>query len=167
MISPDDCRSKKDFIRRFMGRTLGPHRRTGQRRIIVRKRRCSFVRVPRAADHLHGPEPQTGARRPGCAFPHAGSRCRSAKPAKAPPPSALWPLPTGADKQESIVDMGKEQAQIRLGFPVAVADEDQAAFDEVFRKVGEFFGPFTEEALDQSGFLIDRLVELSAGRSTT
>ena len=35
----------------------------------------------------------------------------------------------GADKQESIVDMGKEQAQIRLGFPVAVADEDQAAFD--------------------------------------
>jgi chorismate mutase/prephenate dehydrogenase len=44
--------------------------------------------------------------------------------------------------------------------------QDQAAFDEVFRKVREFFGPFTEEALDQSGFLIDRLVELSAGRST-
>jgi chorismate mutase/prephenate dehydrogenase len=44
---------------------------------------------------------------------------------------------------------------------------DQAAFDEVFREVREFFGPFTEEALDQSGFLIDRLVELSAGRSTS
>jgi predicted Zn-dependent peptidase len=39
------------------------------------------------------------------------------------------PLPTGADRQESIVDMGKEQAQIRLGFPVDVAEEDQAAFD--------------------------------------
>ncbi len=44
--------------------------------------------------------------------------------------------------------------------------QDQAAFDEVFRRVREFFGPFTEEALDQSGFLIDRLVELSAGRSS-
>jgi predicted Zn-dependent peptidase len=37
-------------------------------------------------------------------------------------------LPAGSDKQESIVDMGKEQAQIRLGFQVEVADEDQAAF---------------------------------------
>jgi chorismate mutase/prephenate dehydrogenase len=44
--------------------------------------------------------------------------------------------------------------------------QDQAAFDEVFRSVREFFGPFTEEALDQSGFLIDRLVELSAGRTS-
>ena len=44
--------------------------------------------------------------------------------------------------------------------------QDQAAFDDVFRKVREFFGPFTDEALDQSGFLIDRLVELSAGRSS-
>jgi chorismate mutase/prephenate dehydrogenase len=45
--------------------------------------------------------------------------------------------------------------------------QDQAAFDGVFDRVREFFGAFTEEALDQSGFLIDRLVELSAGRSSS
>lgn len=46
-----------------------------------------------------------------------------------------------------------------------LARQDQEAFDEVFAKVRAFFGDFTQEALDQSGFLIDRLVELSAGRS--
>jgi chorismate mutase/prephenate dehydrogenase len=43
---------------------------------------------------------------------------------------------------------------------------DQTRFDALFREVGAFFGEFTEEALEQSGFLIDRLVELSTGRST-
>ena len=47
-----------------------------------------------------------------------------------------------------------------------LADGDQAAFDRVFADVRAFFGDFTEEALEQSGFLIDRLVELSAGRSS-
>jgi chorismate mutase/prephenate dehydrogenase len=47
-----------------------------------------------------------------------------------------------------------------------LASEDQEAFDEVFANVRAFFGEFTEEALEQSGFLIDRLVELSAGRSS-
>ena len=47
-----------------------------------------------------------------------------------------------------------------------LADQDQAAFDLVFAEVRAFFGEFTEEALEQSGFLIDRLVELSAGRSS-
>ena len=47
-----------------------------------------------------------------------------------------------------------------------LANEDQAAFDQVFANVRAFFGDFTEEALEQSGFLIDRLVELSAGRSS-
>ena len=41
---------------------------------------------------------------------------------------------------------------------------DQGAFDAIFREVRDFFGEFTEEALEQSVFLIDRLVELSAGR---
>jgi predicted Zn-dependent peptidase len=41
---------------------------------------------------------------------------------------AVRPLPAGTEKQEKIVELGKEQAQIRLGFPVDVADEDQAAF---------------------------------------
>ena len=43
---------------------------------------------------------------------------------------------------------------------------DQTAFDQVFAEVGAFFGDFTEEALEQSVFLIDRLVELSAGRTS-
>lgn len=47
-----------------------------------------------------------------------------------------------------------------------LAAGDQAAFDKVFAEVRAFFGDFTKEALEQSGFLIDRLVELSAGRST-
>jgi chorismate mutase / prephenate dehydrogenase len=44
---------------------------------------------------------------------------------------------------------------------------DQEAFDQVFAEVRAFFGEFTDEALEQSAFLIDRLVELSAGRSST
>ncbi len=48
-----------------------------------------------------------------------------------------------------------------------LADGDQDAFDQVFTDVRAFFGDFTDEALEQSGFLIDRLVELSAGRSST
>jgi chorismate mutase/prephenate dehydrogenase len=48
-----------------------------------------------------------------------------------------------------------------------LADGDQDAFDQVFVDVRAFFGDFTDEALEQSGFLIDRLVELSAGRSST
>jgi chorismate mutase/prephenate dehydrogenase len=47
-----------------------------------------------------------------------------------------------------------------------LASQDQAAFDALFAEVRAFFGDFTEEALEQSGFLIDRLVELSAGRSS-
>jgi prephenate dehydrogenase len=38
---------------------------------------------------------------------------------------------------------------------------DQARFDAAFEEVRRFFGPFTEEALEQSSFLIDRIVERS------
>ena len=48
-----------------------------------------------------------------------------------------------------------------------LATGDQKAFVQVFAEVREFFGDFTDEALEQSGFLIDRLVELSAGRSSS
>lgn len=42
--------------------------------------------------------------------------------------------------------------------------QDQPAFEAIFDEVRAFFGPdFTEEAQEQSRFLIDRLVELSAG----
>lgn len=42
---------------------------------------------------------------------------------------AVSVLPATAEKQEKVIDLGKEQAQIRLGFPVEVAPEDKAAFD--------------------------------------
>jgi chorismate mutase/prephenate dehydrogenase len=40
-----------------------------------------------------------------------------------------------------------------------LAAGDQPAFEAVFDEVRRFFGPFTDEALEQSSFLIDRLVE--------
>lgn len=36
---------------------------------------------------------------------------------------------------------------------------DQAGFEEMFAEVREFFGDFTNEALEQSSYLIDRIVE--------
>jgi chorismate mutase/prephenate dehydrogenase len=43
--------------------------------------------------------------------------------------------------------------------------KDRQRFAAVFDEVRAYFGPFTAEALDQSRFLIDRLIELTAGRS--
>jgi len=60
---------------------------------------------------------------------------------------------------ESFREAAADLAQI-------LANGDQEAFDQVFAEVRAFFGDFTDEALEQSGFLIDRLVELSAGRSS-
>ena len=40
-----------------------------------------------------------------------------------------------------------------------LATQDQAKFDAVFEEVRGFFGDFTREALEQSSFLIDRIVE--------
>ena len=42
--------------------------------------------------------------------------------------------------------------------------KDQRAFSILFREVHDYFGPFTEEALEQSRHLVDRVVELTAGR---
>ncbi|MFW6050884.1 MAG: bifunctional chorismate mutase/prephenate dehydrogenase [Myxococcota bacterium] len=41
---------------------------------------------------------------------------------------------------------------------------DQERFNALFQEVRAFFGDFTEEALEQSRYLVDRLVELTAGR---
>jgi chorismate mutase/prephenate dehydrogenase len=41
---------------------------------------------------------------------------------------------------------------------------DQERFRALFEEVRGFFGDFTEEALEQSRYLIDRLIELTAGR---
>lgn len=40
-----------------------------------------------------------------------------------------------------------------------IASGDQVAFDKLFADVRAFFGDFTKEALEQSSFLIDRIVE--------
>ncbi len=40
-----------------------------------------------------------------------------------------------------------------------IARGDQAAFSRLFEEVREFFGDFTAEALEQSSYLIDRIVE--------
>jgi prephenate dehydrogenase len=42
---------------------------------------------------------------------------------------------------------------------LVLAGGDRARFAEMFEEVRGFFGPFTEEALEQSSFLIDRIVE--------
>jgi chorismate mutase/prephenate dehydrogenase len=42
--------------------------------------------------------------------------------------------------------------------------KDQGAFAGVFGEVRQFFGKFTDEALEESRHLIDRVVELTAGR---
>ena len=57
-------------------------------------------------------------------------------------------------------------AEVTAAFGAAAAEVadvlargDQAAFAAMFEEVGRFFGPFTAEALEQSSFLIDRIVE--------
>ena len=40
-----------------------------------------------------------------------------------------------------------------------LANGDQAAFTALFENVRVFFGAFADEAVEQSGFLIDRIVE--------
>ncbi|MHC4826832.1 MAG: bifunctional chorismate mutase/prephenate dehydrogenase, partial [Planctomycetota bacterium] len=41
----------------------------------------------------------------------------------------------------------------------AVAANDHEAVTDVFERVREFFGDFTDRALEQSSYMIDRLVE--------
>jgi chorismate mutase/prephenate dehydrogenase len=40
-----------------------------------------------------------------------------------------------------------------------LANGDRVRFREMFSEVKAFLGPFTDEALEQTSFLIDRLVE--------
>lgn len=44
-----------------------------------------------------------------------------------------------------------------------LAQRDQARFSQMFQEVRAYFGGFTAEALEQSSFLIDRLVERTLG----
>ena len=50
---------------------------------------------------------------------------------------------------------------VNLRSLAAVAAGDQARFEAIFAEVRAFFGGFAEEAVEQSSYLIDRVVERS------
>ena len=79
-------------------------------------------------------------------------------------PGLYGPIEMLNPDSERVIE-GFQEAAAPLA--TVLATRDQTAFAQVFDEVREFFGDFTDEALDQSGFLIDRLVELSAGRSSS
>jgi chorismate mutase/prephenate dehydrogenase len=79
-------------------------------------------------------------------------------------PDLYGPIEMLNPDSERIIKGFQEAAAHLAG---VLATGDQKAFVQVFAEVREFFGDFTDEALEQSGFLIDRLVELSAGRSSS
>jgi chorismate mutase/prephenate dehydrogenase len=62
--------------------------------------------------------------------------------------------PRQRDVTGAFTDSAAELARV-------IADGDQAAFTKLFDEVRAFFGDFTAEAQEQSGFLIDRIVERS------
>jgi len=79
-------------------------------------------------------------------------------------PDLYGPIEMLNPDSERVIEGFREAAAHLAG---VLASGDQKAFAQVFVEVREFFGDFTDEALEQSGFLIDRLVELSAGRSSS
>lgn len=79
-------------------------------------------------------------------------------------PDLYGPIEMLNPGSQRVVEVFRQAAE-ELGGILAAGDQD--AFERVFAEVREFFGDFSEEALEQSGFLIDRLVELSAGRSAS
>ncbi len=62
--------------------------------------------------------------------------------------------PRSGDVTSAFSDAARELARV-------IADGDQEAFAQLFGDVRQFFGDFTAEALEQSSFLIDRIVERS------
>jgi len=78
-------------------------------------------------------------------------------------PELYGPIEMLNPHSKRVIDQFREAA---ADLAEILAAGDQDAFDQVFAEVRKFFGAFTDEALEQSGFLIDRLVELSAGRSS-
>jgi chorismate mutase/prephenate dehydrogenase len=66
--------------------------------------------------------------------------------------------------------LNPQTSEVVAGFRAAAGElaeilekRDQARFDAVFAEVRAFFGDFTAEAMEQSAFLIDRLVERTMG----
>ena len=79
-------------------------------------------------------------------------------------PDLYGPIEMLNPDSERVVEVFRDAA---TDLAEILAVGDQVAFDQVFNEVRAFFGDFSREALEQSGFLIDRLVELSAGRSAS
>ncbi|MEM9193675.1 MAG: bifunctional chorismate mutase/prephenate dehydrogenase [Myxococcota bacterium] len=67
--------------------------------------------------------------------------------------------PRTAEVTEAFVEAAKELKEL-------LDEKDRPKFRKRFLDVRRRFGDFTEEALEQSRFLIDRLVELTAGRAS-
>ncbi len=76
-------------------------------------------------------------------------------------PELYGPIEMLNPESSHVVEVFREAA---ADLAAILASGDQEGFDRVFTEVRAFFGDFSREALEQSGFLIDRLVELSAGR---
>lgn len=73
------------------------------------------------------------------------------------------PIEMRSPVKQQVTDTYREVAAELAGVVVA---GDQPAFEGVFDEVRQYFGAeFMAEASEQSAFLIDRLIELSAGRS--
>ena len=77
-------------------------------------------------------------------------------------PALYGPIEMLNPHQAEVTDLFRACATEISGI---LARGEQPAFDALFEEVRGFFGDFTEEALSQSGFLLDRLVELTAGRA--
>lgn len=60
--------------------------------------------------------------------------------------------PRAGEVTQAFGDAARELATI-------IVEGDQEAFDAMFGEVRDFFGDFTNEALEQSSYLIDRIVE--------
>ncbi|NOY91717.1 MAG: bifunctional chorismate mutase/prephenate dehydrogenase [Deltaproteobacteria bacterium] len=78
-------------------------------------------------------------------------------------PALYGPIEMLNPHQAEVTELFRACAEEIAGI---LARGDQPAFDALFDEVGDFFGDFTEEALEQSRFLVDRLVELTAGRAS-
>jgi len=77
-------------------------------------------------------------------------------------PSLYGPIEMLNPHQREVTDLFQSCA---TELSSVLARGDQPAFDAMFAEVAHFFGDFTEEALEQSNFLMDRLVDLAAGRA--
>ena len=79
-------------------------------------------------------------------------------------PALYGPIEMLNPETEKVTRVFREAAE-ELG--EVLTSGDQARFDAAFEEVRAFMGAeFTAEALEQSRFLVDRLVELTAGRAS-